>query len=345
MYRSLLLRHLIRTLGAAGLILSVLFLLSHAIADPDILLQNALSGRAVSPEQTAQASALLLHRYGLDAPLFYVGWQQGTGWQWHGWHNQYHTWLVQLLHGNLGYSYRADAPVTALLGEALRYTLPLTLLAAVLSVILALVVVTAVSTRPVARHWVLRLAHVLQGLPLFLVALGLLLLLANPDALAWFPAFGLGAVDNLADAWHHPGWFLYQLALPLISLVLNGFPPLAIQLDGALQQELTRPYVATARAKGASAARSVWRHALRNALIPMLTLLTDLLPSIVAGAVVVEVIFALPGMGQLITEAAIHQDFPVLLGAVGLVALVRLLGQVAADLLYPVIDPRIRAVA
>ncbi|MCA8831558.1 ABC transporter permease [Hymenobacter pini] len=340
----MLLRHLLRTIGTAALTLSVLFLLSHAAIEPTTLLQNTLdsSARPGNEAQLPGVMAQLLHRYGLDAPLFYVGWQQGQGWQWHGLHNQYHTWLTQLVHGNLGYSYRADAPVTELMAQALRYTLPLTLLAATLSVLLALSATMAVGFRPVARRWFLRVAHVLQGLPLFLLALGLLLLLANPDAFDWFPAFGLGPDDVSASS---PVQLLYHLALPTASLVLGSFPGLAIQLDGALQQELTRPYIATARAKGASANRVIWQHALRNALLPVVTLLTDLLPAIVAGAVVVEVVFALPGMGRLITDAAVNQDIPVLLGTVGLVAVVRLLSQLAADVLYPVLDPRLRSAA
>lgn len=344
MRRPALLWHMARTAGAAWLIISVLFLLSHAVADPESRLQDALTSGAHPgfAGQQAAATQQLLHRYGLNAPLFYATWQSGAGWQWHGAQNQYHAWLTRLAHGNLGYSYQADAPVAELLAQALRYTLPLTLLAAFLSVSTAIGVTAALSYRPVGRRWFLRVAHTLQSLPLFLLALGLLLLLANPDALSWFPAFGLSPADAAAETWQQPWIMLYQFALPVTSLVLSSFPALAIQLDGALQQEFAQPYTATARAKGASQSRTVWRHALRNALLPLVTLLTELVPSIVAGSVVVEVIFALPGMGRLLADAAVSQDFPVLLGGVGLVAFVRLVAQLAADVLYAVLDPRFR---
>ncbi|WP_170172477.1 ABC transporter permease [Hymenobacter rigui] len=300
---------------------------------------NSRMGGLLEQPATSQQ---LLHRYGLYEPLFYATWQPATGWHWHGVQTQYHRWLKQLLHGDLGYSYRLEAPVWDVVKQALRYTLPLTLLAAALSIALALGVATATSYRPSARRWFIRVAHILQSFPLFLLALGLLLLLANPDALSWFPAFGLGPADQESTGWSRPGLLLYQLTLPIISLVLGSFPALAIQLDGALRHEFNRPYIATARAKGSSPAGIVWRHALRNAVLPTVTLLTELLPSIVAGSVVVEVVFALPGMGRLLADAALNQDFPVLLGGVGLVAMVRLGAQLLADVLYPILDPRIR---
>ena len=344
MLGQLLLRHTVRTAATASLILSALFFLSRTATNRAALVQSILESNTRNTGLLAQpvVTQQLLHRYGLDVPLFYVSWHPATGWHWIGLHNQYHTWLLQLLQGNLGYSYRTDTSVADLISQALRYTLPLTVLAAAISVLLALSLTTMVSYRPAGRRWLLRLAHIFQSIPLFLIALGLLLLLANPDVLNWFPAFGLGPSDTMASGWQQIFQLLYQLTLPTLSLVISTFPVLAIQLDGALQQELLQPYVATARAKGAPRSRTVWHHALRNALLPVVTLLTELLPAIVAGSVVVEVIFALPGMGRLIAEAAVNQDYPVLLASVGLVAVVRLASQLLADLLYPLLDPRIR---
>jgi peptide/nickel transport system permease protein len=177
---------------------------------------------------------------------------------------------------------------------------------------------------------------------LFVIALGLLLLLANPDALAWFPAYGLGATDAASPWAGGLGQYLYHLVLPMLSLILVSVPGLVIQLDASIQQELQALYVATARAKGARPRSIIRRHIMRNALLPVLPLLSDLIPNLVAGSVVVEMIYALPGMGRLLAEAASNQDFPVLLGAVLLVSLARLLSQLLADLLYQWADPRIR---
>ncbi|MFD2787445.1 ABC transporter permease [Hymenobacter rubripertinctus] len=339
-----LLRHTAQALVAVWLTLSALFLLSRSVTDPAAFIQSTLSANTRLDARIDQAALTqqLLRRYGLSAPLFYTSWQPAAGWRWHGTGNQYHQWLGQLLAGNLGISYRQGAPVRGLLGEALRYTLPLTLLATTGSVGLAIGMATSLGYRPRARRLVLLALHGIQSFPLFLVAVGLLLLLANPDTLAWFPAFGLGLEPESGNWGQRAGELLYHLALPVLSLVIVSLPGLVIQLDGAIQQEMTRAYVATARAKGASRRRTMRGHVLRNALLPTIALLTDLLPNLVAGSVVVEVLFALPGMGRLLAEAAATQDYPLLLGAVGLVAVVRLVAQWLTDVAYQLTDPRIR---
>ncbi|GAA4376249.1 hypothetical protein GCM10023186_09920 [Hymenobacter koreensis] len=198
------------------------------------------------------------------------------------------------------------------------------------------------AVRPVMRRWVLLLLHLLEALPLFLVGTLLLLLLANPDALALFPAYGMGY--NNPDT----GVSLTQLAylfLPVVCLVLAALPALVIPLDAALQQNWQQPYLVTARAKGLSVRQAWWRHAFPNALLPLLTRLTDMVPTLVGGAVVVELLFALPGAGRLLLDAAASRDYPVLLGGVLLTALVRLLAWLAADVLYAVVDPRLRTAA
>jgi peptide/nickel transport system permease protein len=120
-------------------------------------------------------------------------------------------------------------------------------------------------------------------------------------------------------------------------------PELTLPLAAALRRELASPYAVAARAKGVGQRRLVWHHALPNALLPLLVSFTGLLPALVAGAVVVEVLFALPGMGRLLAEAASTQDYPVLIAGVLLTAGARLLALVAADLLQYRLDPRVRA--
>ncbi|MBX0291062.1 ABC transporter permease [Hymenobacter sp. HSC-4F20] len=343
-----LLRYVARTAIAGWLTVSSLFLISRAYTDSAAFLRSSLenSSRPLPAARRARLTQQLLQRYGLDVPLFYITPDSATtwrpSWRWNGVRNQYHRWLTRAVQGDLGTSYRDGSPVTELLARSLLYTLPLTVLAAVCSIGLTWGIVVWMNVRPSWRSMGLLSLHGLQAAPLFLTATTLLLLLANPDVLAWFPAFGLGLEDLEASWWQQPGRLLYFLVLPTLSLVLVTLPGLAVQLDGALQQELHRPYIATARAKGSSVSRVVWHHGLRNALLPTLALLTELLPNLVAGSTVVELLFALPGMGRLLAESAATQDYPVLIGAIGLVALVRLLAQVVADILYWVVDPRIR---
>jgi len=340
--------HLARTCLAVWALASVAFLLSYrsmstdtefALPDPaDMVTTTTVAGR-----QAMLGAAR--HRLGLDLPLFYFGHMANsrTAWRWNGPHNQYHEWASRMLHGDFGTSFRTGRPVYYELGVALAFTLPLTGTAAVLAVFGALVLAQRLAARPWWHRAVRSLLIGLHALPLFVVALLLLLLLANPEVLAWFPAYGLNetAGDNVnignrlvSLAWH--------LALPTTALILSALPDLTLQLEANLMQEMGTEYATTARAKGLSEQRVIGDHALRNALLPSLAQIAQLLPALVAGAVVVEVVFALPGMGRLLAEAAANRDYPMLVGGVLLTGLARILALLLADLFYFWADPRIR---
>ncbi|WP_165699383.1 ABC transporter permease [Hymenobacter jejuensis] len=246
------------------------------------------------------------------------------------------------MRGDLGHSYRDDSPVLETIGNALRYTLPLTLVAAVVAIGLAIQVSTWLAKPGRGRRTVLTTIYALDAVPLFVVASALLLLFANPDALLLFPAYGLGSQSSDESSLSALADFAYHLVLPVVSLVMVSLPGLVVQLEAALQHERGTDYATTARAKGLSEAQVIWRHTFRNALLPTLTLITEFLPSLVAGAVIVEMIFALPGMGLLLAEAAATRDYPVLMGGVVLTTLVRLAAQLLTDWLYVQADPRIR---
>ena len=340
----LLLRHLGQTLLATWLLASAVFLLSRSggeqavhLAQPD----DTAAALTNSPAETRATRAAIRHQLGLDQPLFYIG-RSATGtWQWRGWHNQYHEWLRALRQGNMGTSFRSGEPVAQRLARALAFTLPLTGTAAVLAAAAALVLATFLAAAPRWQRPVRAALVALHSLPLFVIALGLLLLLANPELLEWFPAYGFAPGDD-ADATRLSVAALPRLVLPMAALVLSALPELTLQLDAALAYELRQPYIMTARAKGLPAAAVVRRHALRNALLPTIAQLAELLPTLVAGAVVVEAIFALPGMGQLLAAAAATRDYPMLVGGVLLVGTARLLSLLLADLSYSWADPRIR---
>ena len=341
----LLLRHFGQTLLTTWLLASAVFLLSRAGGEQAVQLalgpSAELSAPVVSQAEALARRAAMRHRLGLDQPLFYIGRSAPGAWRWHGWHNQYHQWLRALVHGNMGTSFRSGEPVSQRLAQALAFTLPLTGTAAMLAALAAVALATGLAAAP---RWQQPLRAALVGVhsvPLFVIALGLLLLFANPELLNWFPAFGL-APDSGAGM---PSRFLHalpRLVLPVAALVLAAVPDLTLQLDTALAHELRQPYILTARAKGLRASAVVRRHALRNALLPTLAQLAELLPAMVAGAVVVEAVFALPGMGRLLAEAATTRDYPLLVGGVLLVGMARLLSLLIADLSYSRADPRIR---
>lgn len=345
---------LARTVLAVWVLASAVFLVSRhdlgaatqlALPDASDLSINAQTNSA---SQRAATQAAIQHRLGLDLPLFYVSRRPQSllteaNWQWNGLHNQYHEWAKGVLHGDLGISFRTRQPVTARLHEALFFTLPLTGTAAVLAACLALMLAQRLAARPWWQRPVRAGLAALHALPLFVVALILLLLFANPAVFAWFPAYGFDQPsDGEATASSQALAYALHLVLPVAALTLTALPDLTLQLDAALAQELRAHYATTARAKGLAESVVIRHHALRNALLPTLTQLTELLPALVAGTVVVEVVFALPGMGRLLAEAAAARDYPVLVGGVLVTGLARLLALLLADFLYLWADPRIR---
>jgi peptide/nickel transport system permease protein len=325
-----------RALLTAWLIASALFLLSHSLqsSTPQLLSDERQQafGRYQATEQQYR------QRLGLQQPLFYFGLLPG---RWHGTPNQYHAWLSSLLRGRLGVSYRDGVVVETQLAAALTVTLPLTGSALLLSAALTLPLALWAAQRPQFFSRITTAAYFLDGLPLFVVSMVLLLLLASPDFWPLFPAYGWQSPSDSGTAVLPWLDVLWHLALPVTALTLVGLPTLLLPTAAALHAQWQQPYVATARAKGVSINRLQWRHVLPNVLPVFIGRFSDLVPGVVAGAVVVEVVFALPGMGRLLAEAAAARDLPVLIGGVLLIAGVRLLAWVLADFLNSLLDPRL----
>lgn len=351
-------RWLVARLGgavmAAWLIASLVFVASRMLPgglEQQLLAEASdLSRPAVGLQSAASLAAgrqAVRQRLGLALPIFYVTRAPGppVRWQWHGTANQYHVWVAGLLHGNWGYSYRDGQPVLALVRQALGYSLPLAGCAAVLAVGLALLLALWLAQAPggLLRRAAFALLGGLQVMPLFLLALGLLLLFANPDFLNILPATGQAPAND--TGWQLASYWLARAALPLLSLVLAVLPELTLPLVALLRYETQAGYATTARAKGLPTAQMLRRHALPNALLPLLSTLTDLLPTLATGVVVVEVLFALPGSGRLLAEAAAAHDYPLVVAGVLLTAGARLLGLLLADVLYFLLDPRLRPAA
>jgi peptide/nickel transport system permease protein len=344
-------RWLLLQIGRAGLaawaIASLVFILSRTLATgPEEALLGEIPDLQTRTSATNAATRQALRqRLGLNEPVFYFtrSSHAPVAWHWHGTHNQYQRWVVGLLHGQLGISYRDGQPIGPKLRSALVYTLPLAGLAAVGATLAALALGLVLAGGPQeeatgGRAALQVLLTGLQGIPVFALALGLLFLFANPDALNLLPAYS--AADSPDEL--QPGAYALQLIMPVLTLVLAVLPELALPLAASLRHELRAHYATTARAKGVPAATLLRRHALPNALLPLLTSFAGLLPTLLAGTVLVETVFALPGMGRLLAEAAAAHDYPVVVTGVLLTAGVRLLCLALADVLYAWADPRIR---
>ncbi|PMR57750.1 ABC transporter permease [Verrucosispora sp. ts21] len=297
-------------------ITSTFFLLRLLPGDPTTLM--------VEGDMTPEMQAALLKTYGLDRPLW----------------EQYVSYLRELVQGNLGISFRQIQPVTDIILDRLPWTLLLAGSAFVLTVAVGIPIgVTAAVNR---GKW---LDRALQGFgisanALFVPSVAILLLVFFGAQLGWFPiggaidpdTRGLGAYLSLA---HH-------LVLPVLSLVLVQLGPYALTLRTNMIEVLGEDYIRAAQARGLSARRRVWKHGLRNAILPALTLMGLQLGTLVGGAVLTETVFAYPGVGRLIYEAVGQQDYPVIQGAFIMLAVTVVFANALTDMLYAVLNPRIR---
>jgi peptide/nickel transport system permease protein len=253
------------------------------------------------------------------------------------WYGQYWLWLDNLLHGNLGYSWKLNQSVASLLGNHLPKTVFLVGLAVILALILAVPIgiVQAVRRNKLVDHLFNGFSTVFYATPQFLLSLILIWVFA--DKFAIFPPEGPQG-EGVAVLFTN----FNALVLPITALALLTIALFSRYMRSSVLDNLVQDYVRTAKAKGASERRILFRHVLRNSLIPIATLLGLLLPQIFAGALIIEAVFNYPGMGYLFFQEALIQDYPVLLGILVVVAIATVVGSLLADVAYAVLDPRVR---
>ncbi len=251
---------------------------------------------------------------------------------------QYLRWLTGMARGDWGRSFRTREPVTAVLAGRLPNTLQLMLGALILAVGLSVPfgVLSAVSR----RRWVQYQASVaaMLGVSVPTFWLGMMLLLFFSVKLRWLPSGGIATIGtgfSLTDRLLH----LIGPASVLATLYIAGW---SRYLRSSLLEVVHQDYIRTARAKGLAESGVILRHALRNALLPLVTLIALQAPTLVGGAIITETVFAWPGMGRLLTESLTNRDYPVLMATFIIMAVLTVLGNLLADLAYGWIDPRIR---
>jgi peptide/nickel transport system permease protein len=252
------------------------------------------------------------------------------------WWSQYLLWLGHLLQGNLGFSWTLNQSVASLLGQRLPKTIILVGFSTIIALIIAIPVGLwqAVRRNGLVDYSFTALSFLFYAAPSFFV--GTVLILVFSVRLHWFGAEGpQGGVANDLTDWK-------DMALPVATLAVITIALFSRYMRSAVLDNITEDYVRTARAKGASSRRVLWGHVMRNSLIPIATLLGLSIPGIMSGALITESVFNYPGMGYLFFQSAQKQDYPTLLGFVIVVAIATVVGSLIADILYAVLDPRVR---
>ena len=249
---------------------------------------------------------------------------------------RYLNWLGEVLQGDLGRSYTYDTPVQELLLNRVELSLPLALLAILLStgIAIPLGVFAASRHRKVADTGIMGFAQLGVAVPNFWFAILLILLFSVK--LGWFSAGGFAGWDA--------GWFpaFKSLVLPAAALALPQAAILARVTRSSVLETVQEDYIRTARAKGLSRSQALWRHAVRNALIPVVTILGLQLSFLLAGTIIIENVFYLPGVGRLLFQAIAQRDLMVVKNLVLVLAATVVLINFLVDLLYAVLDPRLR---
>ncbi|HXZ24947.1 MAG TPA: ABC transporter permease [Nitrospiria bacterium] len=283
----------------------------------------------MNPKVSAQAREQLRKLYGLDQPLW----------------KQYNNWLVRLVRLDFGSTFTDGRPVTTVIAEKI----PITLIINLLSLLLIVAVSLPVGVYAAVRHhsWFDKATTVFVflgfAMPTFWLALLLMLLFGV--YLGWLPISGYETLgipmsfgERLIDWGRH-------LLLPVFVSAFGGLAGFSRYVRSSMLEVTLQDYIRTARAKGLDERTVVYKHAFRNALIPIVTLLGLSVPGLIGGSVIFETIYAIPGMGQLFYQAVTARDYPVVMGITVIGAILTLLGNFAADLSYALVNPKVKSAA
>ena len=272
----------------------------------------------------------------LKIPAFY----------WYGFDNQYHNWLLRFLGGNFGISCRNGQPVADRIKPALWWTLAMSIPAILLAYFIAVPigVYAAVKRDSLFDRISTVVLFILYSLPSFWIAIMLIVFFTTKEYgphMDIFPSVGLGDLSADAPFWDRFWERSAHLILPVFCMMYSALAFISRQMRSGVLNVIGQDYIRTAQAKGLPQNKVIWKHVFRNALFPLITLIALVLPSAIGGAVVIEVIFNIPGMGRETVEAIFARDWPVVYTVLMLAAVLTLLGNLIADLFYALADPRV----
>ena len=301
----------------------VSFLVIHLAPGSPVSIQTDLN-----PKMTAEARERIRKFYGLDKPL----------------HVQYYNWVKHLATFDLGRSFATDnRPVI----DKIKERLPITIFINVLSLFLILMIAIPLGVLSAVYRGSLfdrsTTVFVFIGFAIPTFWLALLLMILFGIHLGWLPISGLKSMnyDYLSPSYQLKDRAAHLL-MPVLISAFGGLAGLSRYSRSNMLEIIRQDYITTARAKGLSESQVIYKHALRNALLPIVTILGLSIPGLIGGSVIFETIYAIPGMGQLFYGAVMMRDYPVIMGELVIGALLTMLGNLLADISYALVDPRIR---
>jgi peptide/nickel transport system permease protein len=272
---------------------------------------------------------------------------------WYGSHNRYHLWLFGngtskgVIRGDFGMSYSHKEPVLAVISDKMIWSLFFSIVSILLAYLISIPIGMRLAQKPDALASRITQAglFLLYSMPVFFGGVLLLMLFANPDVLSIFPPSGIKPIGGYADdanLFEKLSDSLPYIVLPLICYTYSSFSYISRLTQSSLMEQLPLDYIKTARAKGLSDRAIIRNHALRNSLLPLITVFSAVFPSTVGGSVIIESIFTIPGMGLETVKAIMAKDYPIVIAVITLSCLLTMLSYLIADILYAWADPRIR---
>lgn len=299
-----------------------------AVATITFFLMHAVPGGPFTQEKKLPEAIVLAlnRRYNLDEPLW----------------KQYLLYLWNLLHGDLGLSFRGDRDVAMLIRDGFFVTAQLGILAFIVAAIVGvgLGVLSALNQNGPLDYVGVFVATIGAALPNFILATFLIIIFAVN--LGWFGILGWGGPERLGDVLHPSAWDVKKMVLPVVSLSFLPAAYIARVTRASMLEVLRQDYIRTAHAKGLAEQVVIVRHAIKNAMIPVLTLMGPIAAALVTGSFIIENIYSIPGVGRAFIEAVISRDYGMIMGTTLFYAAIVAVANLLVDLLYAVVDPRVR---
>ncbi len=310
-----------------GITIITFFIIQLAPGNPverKLQLEEGIKSQAITKEIVEETKRL----YGLDKPIYVRYW----------------IWLKQIATLDFGRSYKDHRPVIDKIAERIPITLTLNIISIVLIYLIAIPigVYSAVKHGTAAERASTFFLFILYSIPSFWMAMILIYLLGGGEYWNVFPVYGIlsPGAENY-PFFEKAANFLWHIVLPVFCLTYGSLAYLSRFQKGSLLEVLREDYVRTAAAKGLPKSKVIFKHALRNALIPIITILAGILPAMIGGSVIIETIFSIPGIGQLGFESVLARDYPMIMAIATISAFLTLIGILIADLVYVLVDPRI----
>lgn len=345
MIKILILR-LLRAIPLLLVVIGIVFLLYRFLPGDEVEATYVLPQKMSGPDSSEyhRLYKIYAHELGLDKPVFFFTLSSKKGFQWTGFDNQYVAKVKKFFQGDFGISYRTRQPVSSALLDALRWTLvingPALLLIFIPGIWLGMKSARLYGGR--TDRIIMQISFLLDAIPTFwLATLAVVFLTTSYYGLKLFPSTGLGEAPYGSGFGFKLIYAVPHLILPIICIVLGSISIVIRQMRSAALEVNKQDYIRTARSKGLDEKQVFKRHIFPNAIFPMITLAGNAFPDLIAGAFLIENIFNIPGMGKLTVESIASRDFPVLFAVIVVTAVFTIAGNIAAELSYRYLDPRI----